>query len=494
MSVRYEPVIGLEVHAQLLSKSKLFSPASNAFGGTPNTQISPVCLALPGALPVPNRGAVEMAVSAALALGCQVRLKSRFDRKHYFYPDLPKGYQISQYEFPFAEDGEVKLEVEGKARRIRIQRIHMEEDAAKNIHGSSTAKETLVDFNRAGVPLVEIVTHPDLQSALEAELYLRRLREVLLFVGVNDGNLEEGSFRCDANVSIRPVGQSELGTRVELKNINSFRFVRKAIEHEITRQEAILGNGGKVSMETRMWSERQGKTLSMRGKEQAHDYRYFPDPDLPPLVIPEAMIRALRDSLPELPEAKRMRWQRDYGLTSADAHVLTGHPRVAEFFEQTVSLMPKMTKNIQPDSSARLGKRVANFMQAELLRHTKTMGLSASFPVEPTAVVELLDLVDRGTISGKMAKDVFGAMLKTGRSASQVVEEQGLVQVTDSAAIEAEIRKVFEAHPEKVAQYNAGKTTLLGFFVGQVMRATKGASNPQLLNQTLKTMLESRKP
>ncbi len=487
MSVSYEAVIGLEVHAQLLSKAKLFSPASAAFGSPPNTQISPVCLALPGALPVPNRGAVRMAVQAALSLGCQIRTKSRFDRKHYFYPDLPKGYQISQYEFPYAENGEVIIDVEGQSRTIRIQRIHMEEDAAKNIHGAGSARETLVDFNRAGVPLVEIVTHPDLRSAAEAEVYLKRLREVLLFVGINDGNLEEGSFRCDANVSIRPVGQTELGTRVELKNINSFRFVRKALEYEIARQEALVSGGGKVVMETRTWSDGQGKTLTMRGKEEAHDYRYFPDPDLPPLMIPEEWIAELRGTLPELPLTKRTRWQTEFGLTPVDAQVLTGHPRIAAFFEQTVDLFTQRKSDVPLDQ---LAKRVANFIQAEVLRHTKTSGLDASFPVEPEHVVELLALVDDGTISGKMAKDVFASMLQSGKSAPHIVKEQGLVQVTDTSAIETEIRKVLEANPDKVAQYKAGKVSLIGFFVGQVMRATQGKLNPQLLNTTLKQMLD----
>ncbi|QQR90271.1 MAG: Asp-tRNA(Asn)/Glu-tRNA(Gln) amidotransferase subunit GatB [Myxococcales bacterium] len=484
----FEPVIGLEVHAQLLSHSKLFSTASAAFGAAPNTQIAPVCLGLPGALPVLNAKAVEMAVQAALALGCSVRPWSRFDRKHYFYPDLPKGYQISQFDRPYAEEGKVEIQIDNKPRTLRIQRIHMEEDAAKNIHGAGGGSDTLVDFNRSGVPLIEIVSHPDMRSAAEAEAYLRQLREVLLFVGVNDGNLEEGSFRCDANVSIRPVGQEKFGTRVELKNINSFRFVRKAIEYEIIRQEALISGGGTVVQETRTWSDGQGKTLAMRGKEEAHDYRYFPDPDLPPLVLRESFIAEQKEKLPELAEAKRERWQSELGLTEKDAEVLSGHPAVAGFFEQSVQLCKKQWPSKKTDA---IGKRVANFVQGEVLRHTQTTGLEANIPVTAQDLAELLILVEDNVISGKMAKDVFSAMISTGHTPKQIVDEQGLAQVTDVGAIDAEVQKVLDANPDKVAQYKDGKQSLIGFFVGQVMRATGGAANPKLVNESLRRLLGS---
>ena len=345
-----------------------------------------------------------------------------------------------------------------------------------------------VDYNRSGVALIEIVGDPDLRSSEEAEIYLKRLREVLMFIGVNDGNLEEGSFRCDANVSLRPVGQREFGTRVELKNINSFRFVRKALDYEIARQEAVLSSGGKIVQETRTWSEGQGKTLPMRGKEQAHDYRYFPDPDLPPLKLEEGLIARVAERMPELPEAKRARWCKDAGLSEYDAQVLTGHPRVAAFFEGCVEAL---SKALGSERRAELGKKAANFIQAELLRYVRSDGLQATFPVTESQLVELLLLVEDGTLSGKLAKTVFVEMVERGQSAKRVVERQGLVQVTDAASIEAEIRKVFEAHPDKVSKYREGKTNLMGFFVGQVMQATRGKANPKVVNDSLKKMLEA---
>ncbi len=414
----YEPVIGLEVHAQMRSRTKLFCGCPTEYGAPPNEHTCPVCLALPGALPVPNGKAIELAVQAGLALDCKVASGSVFARKNYFYPDLPKGYQISQFELPLNGKGHLDIEVDGETKRIGITRIHVEEDAAKNIHGAGNEALTLVDFNRGGTPLIEIVSEPDLRSAAEAEAYLRKLRDVLMFIGVNDGNLEEGSFRCDANVSIRPVGQEELGTRAELKNINSFRFVAKAIEHEIARQEGVLQDGGEIVQETRTWSEEQGKTISMRGKEEAHDYRYFPDPDLPPVVVTQERIEALRAALPELPADKRVRWQRELGLTEYDAGVLSAHPEVADYFEQATRRLLEGS-GIEPKDA---GKKVGNFVQAEVLRHVSTDGLTATFPVAPTAVAELLGCVEDGTINGKIAKTVFASMIESGRAPKAIIE------------------------------------------------------------------------
>lgn len=484
MATNYEPTIGLEVHAQLLTKTKLFCPAPANFGTEPNVNISPVCLGLPGALPVPNAAAVKMAVQAALALGCTVQLKSRFDRKHYFYPDLPKGYQISQYEFPYATSGKVSIELDGKTKDIGLERIHMEEDAAKNIHASNT-QSTLVDYNRAGVPLVEIVSKPEIQSAEEAEAYLRKLREVLLFVGVNDGNLEEGSFRCDANVSIKPVGDKELGTRVELKNINSFRFVRKALEYEIARQEALVSGGGKVEMETRTRSDGQGKTLPMRSKEQAHDYRYFPDPDLPALVLSQQYVEDIKSTLPELASAKRIRWQQEWGITAYDAAVLTSHPAIANYFETT----SKIVANQSEGKATAVGKKVANFVQGEVLRHTRTSGLHADFPLSPEQLAELLIMLFDEAINGKTAKDVLAEVIATGKGAAAIVKDKGLAQVTDTAAIEEQVRAVLKAHPGEVAKYREGKTNLMGFFVGKVMQASQGKANPKAVNETIQKLL-----
>ncbi|MGB8328727.1 MAG: Asp-tRNA(Asn)/Glu-tRNA(Gln) amidotransferase subunit GatB [Polyangiales bacterium] len=481
----YEPVIGLEVHAQMRSRTKLFCGCPTDYGAPPNAHTCPVCLALPGALPVPNEKAIELAVQAGLALECEVASHSVFARKNYFYPDLPKGYQISQFELPLNVKGHLDIEVDGETKRIGITRIHVEEDAAKNIHGTGSRAVTLVDFNRGGTPLIEIVSDPDLRSAAQAEAYLRKLRDLLMFIGVNDGNLEEGSFRCDANVSIRPIGQQELGTRAELKNINSFRFVKRAIEHEIARQEGVLQSGGTIVQETRTWSEAQGKTISMRGKEEAHDYRYFPDPDLPPIAVTQERIAELRAAMPELPEAKRSRWQREFGLTEYDAGVLSGHPEVAQYFDEAADKFAERSGQ----TMAVAGKKVANFVQGEVLRHVVTDGLSASFPVLPSAVAELLSWVEDGTINGKIAKTVFASMVETGRSPKVIIEEQGLAQVTDTGAIEEQVRRILEASPSQVAQYKEGKTNLMGYFVGQVMKATKGAANPKAVNEILSRLL-----
>jgi aspartyl-tRNA(Asn)/glutamyl-tRNA(Gln) amidotransferase subunit B len=485
MATGYETVIGLEVHAQLLTRSKLFCGCSTEFGAEPNSHVCAVCLGLPGSLPVPNARAVELAVRAALALSCSVRERSVFARKNYFYPDLAKNYQISQYELPLNEHGRLAIEVDGQRREVGITRIHLEEDAAKNLHGAGSGQRTLVDYNRAGTPLMEIVSEPDLRSSAEAEEYLRRLREILLFLEVNDGNLEEGSFRCDANVSIRALGESKLGTRVELKNINSFRFVRKAIDYEVVRQAALVSGGGKVLQETRTWSEAQNKSLPMRGKEDAMDYRYFPDPDLPPLIVSAADIEHSRRQLPELPEQKRARYRTEFGLTAADAQVLTSHPRIADFFEACVAELLRA----QSGEAATWGKRAANFIQAELLRHVSTDGLQVEIPLPPKYLAELLGLVESAAISGKQAKLVFAAMLTTGKTAAKLVQEQGLAQVSDGAAIEAAARAVLAAHAQNVQAYRAGKSNVLGFFVGQVMRAMQGAANPKLVNEVLLKLL-----
>jgi aspartyl-tRNA(Asn)/glutamyl-tRNA(Gln) amidotransferase subunit B len=488
MAQVYEPVIGLEVHAQLLTESKLFCGCSTRFGAEPNTQVCPICLALPGSLPVTNAKAVALAMRIGLALGCSVRPHSIFARKNYFYPDLPKGYQISQYELPLNERGALEIEVEGKKRRVGITRAHMEEDAAKNLHGVGAGSRTLVDFNRGGVPLVEIVSDPDLRSSAEAEEYLKRLREILMFVGANDGNLEEGSFRCDANVSIRPLGAEKFGTRVELKNINSFRFVRKAIDYEIARQQAVLSSGGKIDQETRTWSEAQSKTLPMRSKEEAMDYRYFPDPDLPPLRVSEAEVERVRAALPELPAAKRARWEQELGLTSADAVVLTAHPALAQLLDDTAqAVLQASGGKLAP---AKAGKRAANFIQAEVLRHVELDGLSAKIPVSAPDLGALLWLVDSGEISSKIAKDVFADMLETRRTPQQIIADKGLVQVQDTGLIEEMLRKLVNENPDNVAAYHGGKQNVIGWFVGQVMKATGGRANPKLVNEVLRKLLD----
>ena len=482
MTTTWEPVIGLECHIQLATASKLFSASSAAFGGAPNSQTDPPVLGLPGALPVLNERAIDLAVTLGLAVGASIRRRSRFARKHYFYPDLPKGYQISQYDEPLCEGGHIELTVGGVKRAVRLTRIHVEEDAGKNLHqpGSSIS---LVDLNRAGVPLVEVVSEPDIRSADEAAEYMRTLRQLVRWLGISDGNMEEGSLRCDANVSLRPAGASAYGTRTELKNINSFKFVHNAIEYEIARQAAVLDGGGKVVQETRLWDAERGSSHAMRSKEQAHDYRYFPDPDLPPVVVADRRIDTLRAALPELPAAARERFVNEHGLGDADARVLTEERALAAYF----------------DAAARAhgdGKKIANWVLSELLRELNRDGRSIgsvdsveSCPVAPERLAELVRLIDDGTISGKIAKDVFGKMYATGDAPRSIVEREGLLQVTDTGAIEAACRAAVAANPKQVEQYRAGKTAMLGFFVGQVMKATGGKANPQLVNETLKRLL-----
>lgn len=476
--MQYEPVIGLEIHAQLLTQSKIFCGCSTTFGASPNTHTCPVCLGMPGVLPVLNRNVVEYTIRMALATHCSVSPTSQFARKNYFYPDLPKGYQISQYELPLARAGWVDVLGENGARRIRIHRIHMEEDAGKLIH-DEFKPVSYVDFNRTGVPLIEIVSEPDIRSPEEAAAYLRTLREILRYLEICDGNMEEGSMRCDANVSLRPVGTETLGVKTELKNMNSFRNVQRALEFEIRRQRALLDRGEPVIQETLLWDAGRGVTVSMRGKEEAHDYRYFPDPDLVPIEVDEKWVEEIRASLPELPDAKRERFTRDYGLPEYDAEVLTSSKALAVYFEDVAREYP------QP-------KIISNWIMSELLRQLKRDDRDIeACPVPPASLAELLRLMERGTVSGKIAKTVFEEMYASGKGPDEIVKEKGLVQVTDAGAIEAVIDEVIAENPKEVADYRAGKEKLFGFFVGQVMKKSKGKANPKAANDLLRSKLAS---
>jgi|UniRef100_A0A7C3SM05 aspartyl-tRNA(Asn)/glutamyl-tRNA(Gln) amidotransferase subunit B len=474
--MEYEAVIGLEVHAQLLTKSKIFCGCSTAFGAPPNTQTCPVCLGMPGVLPVLNRKAVEFALKMALATNCRIAPESVFARKNYFYPDLPKGYQISQYEQPLAEHGYLDIVANGQRKRIGIARIHLEEDAGKLIH-SETRPVSFVDFNRTGVPLIEIVSEPDLRTPEEAVEYLKGLRNILLYLEICDCNMEEGSLRCDANVSLRPVGTTALGTKTELKNMNSFRFVRQALEYEIRRQRALLADGREIVQETRLWDAAKGQTFSMRGKEEAHDYRYFPDPDLVPVKVEAEWLETLRRSLPELPMARAERFVSQYGLPEYDAEVLTGDKALADYFEACLQEFP------QP-------KKVANWIMSELMRELKKEEAGiAAVKVTPQALGRLLALVDQGVISGKIAKAVFDEMMATGKDPQDIIRAKGLVLISDAGALENLAREILAAHPKEVADYRAGKTKVLSFFVGQMMKKTKGQANPQLANEIFRRLL-----
>ena len=474
--MKFEPVIGLEVHAQLKTNTKIFCACSTSFGAPPNTHTCPVCLGMPGVLPVLNKKVVEYSLRMALATNCRISHESRFARKNYFYPDLPKGYQISQYELPIAEHGFVDVEVNGDLRRIGITRIHMEEDAGKLGHDPDRPV-SMVDFNRTGVPLIEIVSEPDIRNPEEAGAYLRQLRAIVRYLAICDGNLEEGSFRCDANISVRPEGSQTLGTRTELKNLNSFKHVEKSLQYEISRQQEVLLDGNQIVQETRLWDPHKNRTTSMRGKEEAHDYRYFPDPDLLPLVIDEDWIQTIKKSLPELPDEKKKRFMAQYGLPSYDAVLLTSDRDLADYFETCV------TKFSHP-------KQVSNWVMGALLGMLNTLEKSIDqSPVSPENLAQLLALVEDGVISGKIAKTVFDEMGNTGKPAKQIVEEKGLVQITDTAALEDVIAGIIDRHPKEVKAFQNGKTKLLGFFVGQVMKETKGKANPKLVNEIIKQKL-----
>ncbi len=474
--MEYETIIGLEVHAQLLTKSKIFCGCSTEFGGAPNTHTCPVCLGMPGVLPVLNRTVVEFAIRMGLAVHCTIAAYSRFARKNYFYPDLPKGYQISQYELPLAEHGWIEIPTVEGSKRVRILRIHMEEDAGKLIH-DETKPVSYVDLNRTGVPLIEIVSEPDIRSPQEAASYLKELRDILVYLEICDGNMEEGSFRCDANISLRRRGTEKLGTRTELKNMNSFKAVQKALEFEVRRQRALLEKGEKIVQETRLWDTTRAITVSMRGKEEAHDYRYFPEPDLVPLAVDNDWIEEIRQSLPELPAQKRLRFTQQYGLPEYDAQVLTADKALADFFEECVGRFAKP-------------KTVSNWIMSELIRelHRDKRGIKAC-PVTADNLAELLELIDSQVISGKIGKAVFEEMVGSGKRAAEIVEDKGLRQVSDESAIAGVIEQVLAENPAEVQAYRGGKHKLLGFFVGQVMRKTKGKANPQLVNEILRRQL-----
>ncbi|WP_046226090.1 Asp-tRNA(Asn)/Glu-tRNA(Gln) amidotransferase subunit GatB [Paenibacillus dauci] len=475
-TARYETVVGLEVHVELHTQSKIFCGCSTAFGAPPNTHTCPVCLGHPGVLPVLNRQAVEYAMKAAMALNCQVADVSKFDRKNYFYPDSPKAYQISQFDQPIGEHGWIDIEVNGQTKRIGITRLHLEEDAGKLTH-TSGGYDSLVDFNRVGTPLIEIVSEPEISSPEEARAYLEKLRAIMQYCDVSDVKMEEGSLRCDANISLRPVGQAELGTRAELKNMNSFRGVQRGLEYEELRQAQILDDGEKVVQETRRWDEALGKTISMRGKEESHDYRYFPDPDLVTLHIDQQWKDRVLASIPELPDARQARYTSEYGLPAYDAAVITSSKPLADLFEES----------LQYTGDA---KSVANWIQGELLGYLNANNLEFSaVPLTGQALGEMIGLIEKGTISNKIAKTVFKEMLQSGKSPQQVVEEQGLTQISDAGAIKTIVQEVIAANPQSVADYQAGKDKAIGFLVGQVMKQSKGKANPGMVNQLLAELL-----
>jgi aspartyl-tRNA(Asn)/glutamyl-tRNA(Gln) amidotransferase subunit B len=480
-AMEYESVIGLEVHAQLLTESKIFCGCSTQFGAEPNHNTCPVCMGLPGVLPVLNKRVVDYALKTALATHCRIAAHSRWARKNYFYPDLPKGYQISMYELPIAEHGYLDVPLQDQTKRVRLTRIHMEEDAGKNIH-DARGDASLVDLNRTGVPLLEIVSEPDIRSPEEAGAYMRTLRSLLRYLEVCDGNMEEGSLRCDANVSIRPRGSAEFGTRTETKNVNSFRAVEKAIQYEIKRQIQATESGEKIVQETRLWDAEREVTRSMRSKEFAHDYRYFPDPDLLPLVVDDSWVADIKTDLPELPTDRQTRFVQEYGLPAYDATVLTAHKEVAEYYEKAVRAHP-----VDP-------KAMSNWVMDSVLRVLKDDKLDhrlhiPRWPCPPEHLAQLVSFIHDGKISGKIAKTVFDEMHKSGQPPDAIIQAKGLLQVSDSGTLEAQIDQVMAANPDKVAAYRGGKEKLLGFFVGQIMRAMQGKANPQLLNQLLKKKL-----
>ncbi len=473
--MEYEPVIGLEVHIQLLTKTKIFCSCSTDFGASPNTHVCPVCLGMPGVLPVLNKQVVEYAIRLGVALNCKINRFSRFARKNYFYPDLPKGYQISQYELPILEGGFVEIYTDGEFKKIALERIHMEEDAGKTIHKGDGS---YVDLNRAGVPLLEMVSMPVMHTPQEAGEYLRSIRKIVRYLGICDGNMEEGSMRCDANISVRPKGETKLGTKAELKNMNSFKHVEKALEYEIERQITAIENGEKIVQETRLWDEKAGITKSMRSKEEAFEYRYFPDPDLVPLLIDDEWIEDVKKEAPELPRNRLERFMRDYSLKFDDARILTDEKQLADFFEEALG-------------SSSNHKAVANWILTELLGYLNKDNKSVTDTlIKPKDIGELVELIDSNTISGKMAKTVFKDMYETGKSPKQIIDEKGLVQITDTKLIEDLADKIIASNPKAVSQYKSGKKNTIGFFVGQIMKETKGKANPKIVNEILSKKLE----
>jgi len=476
--MQYEAIIGMEVHAELLTQSKMFCRCSaNFFGAEPNTLTCPVCTGMPGVLPVINQKAVEYALMTALALNCEIAQDSVFSRKNYFYPDLPKAYQISMYDLPLSRNGWLEIEVDGQSKRIGIERVHLEEDTAKLSHVEG---HSLVDFNRSGVPLLEIVSRPDMRSADEAYAYLTRLRQILRYLGVSSGDMEKGAMRCEANISLRPAGSTGYGTKVEIKNLNSFRSVKLALDYEIQRQSRILDEGGRIEQVTMGWDESRGMTVVQRSKEYAHDYRYFPEPDLPPLSISRAWVEEIRSKLPELPEARRGRFMAEYGLSAYDASVLTADKAIADYFEACVKAYPQ-------------AKTVSNWITGELFRLLKeTETEIEAVKVTPAALAGLLTLVEKGTINQNTAKTVLDEMFRSGRAAAEIVAEKGLAQISDADELSRIVDQIIAASPDEVAQYQAGKEPLLGWFVGQVMKATQGKANPQLVTGLLKEKLQRR--
>ncbi len=476
----YEIVIGLEIHTELKTNSKIFCGCSTKFGSEQNTNVCPVCLGLPVVLPVINEKVVEFAIKAGVALNCEILPFSKFDRKNYYYPDLPKNFQTSQYDLPIAVNGHLDIEVNGETKRINITRIHMEEDAGKLVHSGATISSSdsaLVDYNRTGVPLLEIVSEPDIRSAEEARAYLEKVKAILEYLDVSDCKMEEGSLRCDANISLRPHGQDALGTKAEIKNLNSFRSVQRGIEYEVIRQEEILDDGGRVIQETRTWDENKGITASMRSKEQAHDYRYLPEPDLVPIVVDPARVAEIRANLPELPDARRQRLMNDYGLSEYDAGIITSSKAVADYFDQSV----------QNNGDAKV---VANWLMGEVSKHLNSEGITIlDCPVSPKQLTELLALIEKGTISNKIAKTVFEEMWTSRKDAEVIVKEKGLVQISDSSEIVAIVESVIAANPQSVADFKAGKDKAIGFLVGQIMKQTKGRANPDMVNTLLRERL-----
>lgn len=487
VKTQYEAVIGLEVHCQLSTKTKIFSSSSTEFGAGPNVNIDPICMGMPGVLPVLNEKVLEYAVKAGLALNCEIAPYSKFDRKQYFYPDLPKNFQISQFDLPIAEHGCLEIELVGEdgsatRKKIGITRLHMEEDAGKLVHGGSDrlsgSTYSMVDYNRAGIALIEIVSEPDLRSGQEAAEYAEELRRIVRYLGVSDGNMQEGSLRCDVNISIRPVGEEKFGTKVEIKNMNSFSAIHRAIDYEIQRQTEALETGEPIFQETRLWEEGSGRTISMRSKEGSSDYRYFPEPDLPPILVSEEQLAAWKSQLPELPAKKRHRYESEMGLSLYDARVLTDDGKVAEYFEATVA-------------AGGNAKQAANWLMGDITAYLKNEKLAIDeLPLKPENLAELVSLIEEGTISGKIAKEILPELLAKGGSPKQLVEEKGMVVIADAGALEAILDEILAAHPSELEQYHNGKTKLRGFFVGQVMKKTQGRADPKLTNELLSKKLE----